>query len=155
MANRDNQGTEELLHWLDEAGYFTSPASSKYHNVYSGGLVDHSWDVMSLLESYNDQFKLDIPWETVRITGLLHDICKVGLYIGENGNYSINKAHPKGHGQRSVDILKGYIKLTELEEKMILYHMGPYGCYEFDENRGEYPLRGGGLANAWYHHPAV
>jgi hypothetical protein len=51
--------------------------------------------------------------------------------------------------------VKQFINISELEEKMILYHMGVYGLHEFEEGKGEYPLRGGGLANAWYHHPAV
>lgn len=55
----------------------------------------------------------------------------------------------------SVARVKQFINISELEEKMILYHMGVYGLHEFEEGKGEYPLRGGGLANAWYHHPAV
>jgi len=155
IMERDKGAQEELIHWLDEEGYFTSPASTKYHNDYSGGLMDHSWNVLELLDYYNASLGLAVPWETVRITALLHDVCKVGLYIGENGNYSVNKAHPKGHGELSLMIVRQFFKLTELEEKMIHYHMGPYGCHEFDEKNGEYPLRGGGLANAWYHFPAV
>ena len=33
--------------------------------------------------------------------------------------------------------------------------MGVYGLNEFDEDSGEYNLRGGEMANAWYHNPIV
>lgn len=30
-------GADKLLAWLEEAGFFTAPASTKYHGAYAGG----------------------------------------------------------------------------------------------------------------------
>lgn len=35
-------GADKLLAWLEEAGFFTAPASTKYHGAYAGGLVEHT-----------------------------------------------------------------------------------------------------------------
>lgn len=35
-------GADDLLEWLESAGFFTAPASTKYHGEYPGGLVEHS-----------------------------------------------------------------------------------------------------------------
>lgn len=40
---------EDFLKWLAENGFFTAPASTKYHGNYEGGLFDHSFMVMNLL----------------------------------------------------------------------------------------------------------
>lgn len=40
---------EDFLNWLAENGFFTAPASTKYHGNYEGGLFDHSFMVMNLL----------------------------------------------------------------------------------------------------------
>jgi len=97
----------------------------------------------------------------VVIAALLHDVCKVGAYVqrsevgGQRSEYRWNREHPKGHARLSIEILKRMIRLTEIEELMIRFHMGVYALNEFEPGKGEYPLRGGGLANAWYHHPIV
>lgn len=35
-------GADKLLEWLEQIGFFTAPASAKYHGAYAGGLVEHS-----------------------------------------------------------------------------------------------------------------
>ena len=141
---------------MEKEGFFIAPASTRFHNCFEGGLAAHSWDVYMSLKNLNEELKLNIPYDSVIITGLLHDICKVGCYLmGEGGKYKTVKPFPQGHGSRSVELLKQYIDLSELEEKMIAYHMGIYGLKEFDERSGEYSLRGGGLANSWNNYPAV
>lgn len=43
--NIKRDGLDELLKWLDEADFFTAPASTRYHGAYAGGLAQHSLDV--------------------------------------------------------------------------------------------------------------
>jgi len=149
-------GMLDLLKWLDESGFFESPASSRYHGCYPGGLAHHSLNVLWRLEELVELTGVDVPKESVVIACLLHDTCKAGAYLSKgDGGYKVNKDKPKGHARLSIERVKKFIELTELEEKMILYHMGVYGLNEFDERQGEYTLRGGGMAHAWYHHPAV
>lgn len=189
LQSTNRAGMDKLIKWLETNGFFTCPASTRFHGAYKGGLANHSWNVYRLLSDYVEQFKLDtaasagqkplkIEPENISIVGLLHDICKVGAYIGDKAPYKWNKQQPKGHATLSLTRIKQFIKLTELEEMMIKYHMGPYGLNEFyDENdwqQGEYPLRGDhsqdenmtkeesqkarygqSLANAWFHNPIV
>lgn len=42
-------GADDLLEWLESAGFFTAPASTKYHGEYPGGLVEHSLRVYDFM----------------------------------------------------------------------------------------------------------
>ncbi len=181
------EGMEALVKHLVDKGFFEAPASTRFHGSYKGGLADHSLKVYHLVDHYLDKLKLDEtlspgqkPLEFTRYTtviaGLLHDVCKIGAYIGDEKPYKGNKQQPKGHALLSIKRIKAFIKLTALEEMMITYHMGVYGLNEFygedDWQTGEYPLRGDhsndkdltreeskearygkSMANAWFHNP--
>jgi len=149
------EGIDKLVDYLITDGFFESPASIRYHGCYNGGLADHSYNVYEELKAYNLLFKLECPEESIVIAALLHDVCKIGAYIGDSAPYKGNRSKEKGHALLSIERIKRYIDLTELEEMMILYHMGVYGLVEFDEKSGEYTLRNKSMANAWYHHPIV
>ena len=166
LMETGRDGMELLVSQMDFMGFFRSPASTKYHGCYEGGLAHHSLNVFGKFVQLTSECGVEVPADSTSIACLLHDVCKAGAYIGlpiadcrlgiEGGTtYIFNKEHPKGHARLSIARVKKYIKLTALEELMILYHMGVYGLEEFDEKKGEYPLRGGGMANAWHHHPAV
>lgn len=181
LLSTKREGMEKMIGWLVSNGFFESPASTKYHGCYKGGLADHSLGVYLLLKEKCEQFKLDevtspgqkplkIETENIVIAGLLHDVCKVGAYTGDSKPYKWNRGQPKGHALLSLMRIKQFIELTELEEMIIKYHMGVYGLNEFykpdDWQSGEYPLRGDdskskeerygqSLANAWFHNPIV
>ena len=157
LRSTKRKGIESLIEWLDLNGYFESPASKKQHSAYVGGLAKHSLNVYRSLFELNTVLRLETPDDSMVITALLHDVCKVGSYqrTKADDGWTSNPNKEKGHALLSVERVKEHIELTELEEKMILYHMGVYGLLEFDERRGEYTLRNKGMANAWYHHPVV
>jgi len=166
-------GMDKLIIYLKIEGFFKSPASTRFHGCYQGGLADHSLGVYDLLVKYplainegtgRGQRPLPITDCTYAIAALLHDVCKVGAYIGESFPYNWNRAQPKGHAKLSIQRIKGFIELTPLEELMIRFHMGVYGLDEFAPGKGEYNLRGDdslpkeerygkSMANAWYHNP--
>jgi len=178
LKSTKRSGIESLIKYLEDEGFFEAPASTRFHGCYPGGLAEHSFRVYELLRSYG-KFNLDkvsspgqqplqITIDNIIIAALLHDVCKVGAYIGTEKPYKWNKQQPEGHALLSIERIKKYIELTELEELMIKYHMGVYGLYEFENDwqKGEYPLRGDdtkskeerrgqSLANAWYHNPIV
>lgn len=150
-------GIEKILEWLESSGFFTSPAATKFHGDFEGGLAAHSLGVyFALLHQHEKlslgeatgagQQPLEIKAENLVIACLLHDVCKAGAYKGSSSPYQWNKAHPKGHAKLSLEIAERFIALDPLEKLMIKYHMGPYGCNEFydkdDWQQGEYPLRG-------------
>jgi hypothetical protein len=151
-------GLPELLVALEEGGFFESPASSRFHGCELGGLCAHSLGVFEVLESFVLLTDLDVPRESLVFAALLHDVCKMGLYVESDtakSGWACNKEHPKGHAVLSIEIVQRFVELSEVEELMIRFHMGVYGLTEFEPKRGEFPLRGGGLANAWNKHPVV
>ena len=81
-VNRQNADIEGLITKLTYSQFFTSPASTKYHNAFEGGLVDHSLNVYYNLKSLVNAKHLteEIPEESIIICGLLHDISKMGYY---------------------------------------------------------------------------
>lgn len=131
---------------LDKLGFFTQPASTKYHGAYEGGLFDHSFLTAKALVELTE--KLDLKWERPEspyIVGMYHDICKCDNYveinsydeiapIGRKYKYNPDIIIP-GHGEKSVIILQKYISLTDEEIACIRWHMG---AYETDPKMWDY-----------------
>lgn len=144
------EGAEQLLDFLmNKSDFFTAPASTKYHNAFEGGLLRHSLNVYHSLVSYLDRervketYNMNYTKETIAIVALLHDICKVNFYKvttrnvkDENGvwrsvpAYEINDTLPYGHGEKSVYVITGFMKLSREEAFAIRYHMGFSGNEE-------------------------
>lgn len=126
---------------LLDKGFFTAPASTKYHGNYEGGLFDHSYMVARYLKKLTEECRLD--WQNPRsplLVGMFHDLCKMDNYqhpvIAETlGGEEIRDDSKweyatdtllKGHGDKSVMVLAQYFKLTEEEIMCIRYHMGAF-----------------------------
>ena len=74
--------------------------------------------------------------ETIAIVSLLHDLCKINCYkkgtrnVKKDGqwiqvpNYEFDDQMPYGHGEKSVYMISGYMRLTREEAFAIRYHMG-------------------------------
>ena len=143
--NITREGADRLLAYLcsDSCDFFTAPASSRYHSAYEGGLLDHSLNVYECLVDYmnrtrvKDMYGVSYSAESIAIAALLHDLCKVNFYKtsfrnvkDENGRwqsvpfYTIEDTLPYGHGEKSVYIATGYMRLTRDEAFAIRYHMG-------------------------------
>lgn len=122
--------SERQIQNLKDMGYFTMPASTKFHGKEKGDGYLHSKFVAMLLKEYTDAIGLN--WKNkiapVRI-GLLHDICKADDYReNENGNFepNRNKIMP-GHGDKSaIMALQIEPGLTDEEVMCIRYHMGAF-----------------------------
>lgn len=122
--------TDGLFRWLNDMGYYTAPAAIKHHGNEKGGLFVHSARVAEYL--WQLSIKLNYTWERIQsplIIGALHDICKLDTYIkaadGESYEWNRNQQY-MGHGEKSLIMLMGKIKLTEEEKLCIRYHMGAY-----------------------------
>lgn len=138
------EGSGKLLDYLcsDNCDFFTAPASTRYHGAYPGGLLEHSLNVYDCLCDYlsrprvREVYGLDFSEESIAIASLLHDLCKVNFYkestrnVKENGVwktvpfYTIEDELPYGHGEKSVYIISGFMRLTRDEAFAIRYHMG-------------------------------
>jgi len=123
--------SKDFLDWLCDRGFFTAPASTKYHGAYEGGLFDHSFEVATQLLHLTENNKLS--WEkdgSPVIIGLFHDICKMDQYRHPPSNplqweYR-DDTLLKGHGEKSVMILASHMQLSEEEVMCIRYHMGAF-----------------------------
>ena len=120
---------EDLWNYLETSGFFTAPASTKFHLNYDGGLAEHSTNVASCLLGFTDRLylKWDRP-ESPFIVGFLHDLCKADQYIKTPSGYVWNNNQQiKGHGDKSVALCEKHnFKLTDEEKACILYHMGSF-----------------------------
>ena len=129
---------DEMIEWLEEHGYFEAPGSTRFHGCYKGGLAQHSLNVYEHLTRLNILCSLGIDNNVIIISTLLHDVCKVGQYLGDSKPYRWNPSNPKGHASLSLQRVSGILTLTKDEADMIRYHMGAWGSTEFDCNKGEY-----------------
>ena len=139
-------GRDNLMEWLEnETNFFVSPASTRYHGSYEGGLVEHSLNVFNQLLFEMDtvvgkEWEDIYPVESVAIVALFHDLCKVGQYReiekwrkdadGQWESYLAYEYDPEqltmGHGAKSNFLLQRFIQLTPLEAQAIFWHMGAY-----------------------------
>ena len=143
--NITREGADKLLEYLlsPSSDFFTAPASARFHSSYEGGLVEHSINVYECLASYlasdrvKESFGFEYSNESIAIVALLHDLCKVNVYKksfrnvkDEKGvwqrvdSFDFDDRLPYGHGEKSVYIISGYMKLTREEAFAIRYHMG-------------------------------
>lgn len=139
------EGADKLLDYLlsSSSDFFTAPASARFHGAYSGGLLEHSLNVYDCLCDYlsrdrvKNEYGMNYSEESIAIVSLLHDLCKIDCYKegtrnvkGPDGvwktvpTYEFSDSLPYGHGEKSVYIITGFMKLTREEAFAIRYHMG-------------------------------
>ncbi len=139
------EGADKLLDFLEnKSDFFTAPASTRYHNAFEGGLLRHSLNVYHCLVAYMErervkgEYGLTATDESIAIAALLHDVCKVNFYRTSFRNaknektgqwekvpyYEINDTLPYGHGEKSVYMVSGFMRLTRDEAMAIRWHMG-------------------------------
>ncbi|MBQ9483765.1 MAG: hydrolase [Ruminiclostridium sp.] len=144
-TNIKREGAEKLLDYLEnKSDFFTAPASTKYHSAYEGGLAQHSLNVYHCLKDYLERPRVRVTYgadgytdEQIAIVALLHDICKTDFYKVDYRNakneqgqwervpyYRIEDALPYGHGEKSVYMISGFMRLSREEAMAIRWHMG-------------------------------
>jgi 23S rRNA maturation-related 3'-5' exoribonuclease YhaM len=90
-----------LIDYLEDSDFFIAPASTKYHGAYPGGLAEHSLHVWHLLQHKNEYYRLGLPDDTVAITALGHDNCKINFY--GKGTKNVLKGKKKIMKNKKVD----------------------------------------------------
>lgn len=147
LLSTGRPGMERLLDWIEQkTDFYTAPASTKYHLACAGGLAQHSLNVYDLLLGKTASGLLEIRKETIIITALLHDLCKVNFYYLEKKNvrdgskinaygkevanwvekdaWAVRDSFPVGHGEKSCYYIQSCIRLSDEEYAMIRLHMG-------------------------------
>ena len=139
LKTTNRAGVDKIIEYLETTDFFEAPASTQYHENYTGGLCEHSLKVYDTFEKLYKAFDLDININSIIIMSLLHDVCKAGCYHKEKKNVKIGQnwtqidywkfddENPIGHGHKSVIILlKEGFSLTDLEINSIISHMNGY-----------------------------
>lgn len=137
MSNAFNPEDVDILgEALSEMGFFTAPASTRFHGAHEGGLFEHSYAVTQALVDLTE--KLGLQWQDPRspyLVGILHDLCKCDSYISTEQGYAYNKDMAlTGHGDKSVILAQHLISLTQegfqyMTDEEILcirWHMGGF-----------------------------
>ncbi len=143
--NIKREGADKLLDYLtNKSDFFTSPASTKYHSAYEGGLAQHSLNVYHCLKDYlarprvKEIYKVEnYTDEQIALVALLHDLCKTNTYKVDYRNqkneqgqwekvpyYRTEELLPYGHGEKSVYMISGFMRLSREEAMAIRWHMG-------------------------------
>lgn len=158
LRSTERAGIEDLLEYMEQSGFYTAPASTKYHGATEGALAVHSFNVLYtalnlatawLGENIDEDFK-----NSIVIVSLLHDLGKAGqfgkpLYIDNMLKTGQSKAQPYKtneellkvpHEVVSVVEASKYIELTEDEQLAILYHNGLYSDFKYEIQGRETPL---------------
>ncbi len=138
-------GADKMWEYLTSSAsdFFVAPASARFHGAYEGGLAEHSLNVYDCLCDYvkreraKNLYNMNFSEETLAIVSLLHDVCKINCYKSgfrnvkdETGTwikvptYEFDDEMPYGHGEKSVYIINGYMRLSREEAFAIRYHMG-------------------------------
>lgn len=154
LKSTNREGIDNLIAFLEKTDFFTTPASTRFHNSFEGGLLAHSLNVYTALKKLvSDEWSED----TIIIVALLHDICKINTYKVDYRNkkdesgtwvkepyYTTDDMMPLGHGEKSVMLISEFIKLTKEELYAIRWHMGgfePKENYNYISNAfSKYPL---------------
>ena len=153
--NITRPGADKLLAWIESSDFFAAPASTRFHLSSPGGLLEHSLHVFERMKAICANEATITPgfnepsMETIAVCGLLHDICKANFYAVEMRNrkndqgrweqypfYVVDDKPPYGHGEKSVYIISGFMRLSREEAMAIRWHMG------FADN----DFRGGGYS---------
>ena len=148
---------DKVIAGLEELGFFTAPASTRFHGSYPGGLLRHSLNVLSEARVIREaQIRLrpelaaKLPEDGVVIAALLHDVCKAEVYKktekfkrGANGwekysGYNVDYSDlPLGHGEKSVvRLLRWGLSLTDDEILAIRWHMHAFDMPSSNEASG-------------------
>lgn len=139
-------GVDEFLKALEDNGFYDAWASTSYHCNYTGGLVEHTVNVIEYALKLADVFKSNISRESIVVCACSHDVGKAfGYYVdnklksGKLSGTKPKKINPdlmiKSHAMRSLNIVSKFFDLTESEKVCILSHDG-----FFDMANREYML---------------
>ena len=87
LKSTKREGIENTIAELEGLGFFSAPASSRFHLNCEGGLVEHSMnvcnvalDVREVMIARDPSLADRLPIDSIIIAALLHDTCKADIY---------------------------------------------------------------------------
>lgn len=150
MAKVKREGADKLRSYLRKSDMYSAPASTRFHLSVTGGLLQHSLNVLDALRASlraNDDGTYSyvaagknvatITEESMVIMALLHDMCKTNFYKTvmrwrkddrnkweQYETFEVEDKVPYGHGEKSVMMIEEFMKLKPEERYAIRWHMG-------------------------------
>ena len=142
---------DKALGWLHQTDFYSTPASTRYHDAHKGGLVKHHLVVAN--ETYdlaqtNAFASVDI--NKAIINALVHDWCKVGKYNTymrnvkndqtnkwekvESFGYVDEPLEEKGHGVDSAVWALKLLRINDEQFDAIRWHMGRWNVSDSELN---------------------
>lgn len=138
-----------MMHLAKDTDFFISPASTKYHGSFAGGLLAHSLEVYYQIRKLSPLYgycRNEAEIESATIVSLFHDICKVNSYEvsvrnikSPSGNWESvscyiysNKKDFGAHGAESIYLITQHLFLTREETIAIYHHMGAWDASKYD-----------------------
>ena len=152
-ATIDKLANHIISYLTDKTDFYTSPASLKYHEAFTGGLVFHSLCVYNrMLELIKIPSFQNIDVASATLVALTHDWCKIGKYDtylknikNEDGEWVQQQAYKYaedhmglGHSTQSLIMVmqfctSKYTKLTFDEMAAIRWHMYTWDMSDYDK----------------------
>ena len=149
---------KHIIEWLRSGDFYTSPASTKYHDACNGGLLDHTLKVYNQLHGLSKvpkfQSVVDNSWASAVFAVLVHDWCKIGRYESYMKNvknddtgkweqvpafrYKEDSVGRFGHGTQSLIMAMQicntkYTSVSYEEMAAIRWHMDAWDIGHYDE----------------------
>lgn len=150
MAKVSREGANKLMGYIRKSDMYTAPASTRFHLSVTGGLLQHS---LNVLDAFRESLRKNddgtysymvagknvatITEESMVIMALLHDICKTNFYTvvmkwrkdknnkwEQYETFEVDDKVPYGHGEKSVMMIEEFMKLKPEERYAIRWHMG-------------------------------
>lgn len=161
LRSTERDGIETVIEELENLGFFTAPASTKFHLNVEGGLLEHSLNVchtaQAIRESMvgmDDSLREVLPNDSIIIASLLHDVCKADIYKPvtkkqknsygmwvEVPGYDVDySGFPLGHGEKSVIVLlQCGLDMSDDEIMAIRWHMNAWDLpFQSADLKGNY-----------------
>ena len=148
--NIHRDGISSLMNYLiKQTDFFSSPASTKYHGSFAGGLLAHSLEVYYQIRKLSPIYgycRNESEIESATLVSLFHDVCKINSYEvsvrnvkNSSGNWESvpcyiysDKKDFGAHGAESIYILTQHLLLTRDETIAIYHHMGAFDASKYD-----------------------
>jgi len=145
--------------YLQNHGFYTAPSSTRFHEAYEAGLLEHSCKVFNAAHAlasspiFAPHFNSDCARAEITVAALLHDLCKCDRYesyVDKFGKtcykYADKKPAPFGHGATSAMLVQKLVpEISEAVLCAIRWHMSAWDLAGMDNSdigaaNKQYPL---------------
>lgn len=82
LRSTKREGVEKLIAELEYSRFYTEKTFHSSHHNWEGGVAQHSLETYQIAK----KFSADVPEDSLILTCLLHDICKVHNLYPDLGN---------------------------------------------------------------------